>query len=441
MYFDYDWVTQYLSQAPSLSQAAEILNQTGLECEIESGGLEVEHTVNRPDAMCHFGIARELAVKTGGDLIDVEIDASPIPELVGWSITSANADHCHRYIGLKVDGVKSMPSPPWLSQRLESIGQTSHDLLVDLTNFLLWELGHPSHAFDAEYIRTRHIHVRMGQDGETLTTLDGRDHDVSGLLCITDNEKPIALGGVMGGENSEINRETTSLLLELACFDRVEVRKTGRATTIRSDAGHRFERGVDEENMMRVIRRFIALLKREMPEAQVVGIVDMNLRPFQRRSVALREARLVALRWLQHSFGLHGEIRLAKLRWPGVIASIVSLLAAVALWNGIPRKPNMKESWRRIGLRLITIAAAWLAALRFASWLSDSLPQPAREGNIVLGLLVAQSLVMGAAALLLGRRRGKLPQPDQTPRQQVPIGQRDAGDRKSSRKAMRSSYR
>lgn len=301
MYFDYDWVKQYLQDAPSLEDAAHLLNSTGLETEIEDGGLEVEHTVNRPDAMCHYGIAREISVKTGAEMVDPPIYEGNLGPLDSWTITSEDASECHRYIGVLVENVAATPSPAWLKERLEAIEQTSHNLLVDLTNFLLWEFSHPSHAFDADKLRGNTIGVRRATKGEELTSLDGRHHEVDGLLCITDAEGPIALAGVMGGQNSEVDDQTTRLLLELAVFRGATARRTGNATNIHSDARHRFERGVDEENMDRVIRRFLYLLLQEQPEARIVGMADMNLKPFERNHVLLRRQQLDRLLGIQLS--------------------------------------------------------------------------------------------------------------------------------------------
>ena len=301
MFFDYQWIKDYLPQAPSLAEAARILNETGLETEVDGNGLEIEHTVNRPDAMSHFGVARELAVKLGTKPTSPAVYAGELPPLQGWTITSYDALECPQYTGLKLDGVVAAPSPPWLKEKLAAIDQTSHNLLVDLTNFLLWEYGHPSHAFDAEKIEGRQIHVRPGAKGERLTTLDGRDHSAAELLCITDRQGPIAFGGVMGGLESEVTENTTSLLLELACFRGSSVRRTGRNCNILSDARHRFERGVDRENMEQVMRRFIYLLQREQPSITVAGFLDMDLAPFKRAEVVLRRAQLDRL------LGIHIE--------------------------------------------------------------------------------------------------------------------------------------
>lgn len=292
MFFNYDWVTKYLKAAPSLQEAATLLNSTGLETEIENDGLEVEHTVNRSDAMCHYGIARELSVKGGYDMVEPPIYEGELPELSNWAIESEDAEECPQYIGVLVENVTASASPAWLKELLESIDQTSHNLLVDLTNYLLWEFSHPSHAFDADKLKGQRIVVRKATEGETLTTLDGRDHKVDGLLCITDDSGPIALAGVMGGENSEVDDKTTRLLLELAVFRPATARRTGRATNIHSDARHRFERGVDRENMDRVIRRFLYLLLQEQPDAKIIGMKNMDLAPFERADINLSRAHL-----------------------------------------------------------------------------------------------------------------------------------------------------
>ncbi len=292
MYLDYQWIKEYLPSAPSSEEAARLLNLTGLESEVDGDGLEIEHTVNRPDAMSHYGLARELAVKLDANLNELAVYDAPIPKLEGWTFTSEEPHHCDRYMGLRISGVKASPSPPWLVEKLEAIDQTCHNFLVDLTNFLLWELGHPSHAFDATKLNGQEIKIRFGEKGETLTTLDGRFHQAENLLCITDAKNPIAFGGVMGGQNTQVDSETTELLLELACFRGSTVRRTGKACNIESDARHRFERGVDREKMDRVIRRFAHLLLEEQPNAQIIGLLDMDLAPFKRQNLLLRKSRL-----------------------------------------------------------------------------------------------------------------------------------------------------
>lgn len=301
MHFDYEWIKTYLKDAPSLEEAARLLNLTGLETEISGTGLEVEHTVNRPDAMCHYGLARELAVKADLTLVDPPIYDGPLPELEGWTIVSEEPEECWRYMALLVENAEATPSPEWLRRRLEAIDQTSHNFLVDLTNFLLWEFSHPSHAFDADKLPSNCILVRRATAGEELTTLDGRTHKVEGMLVITDGQRPIALGGVMGGENTEVDSGTRRVLLEHANFRGAMVRATGNATNIHSDARHRYERGIDPENMERVIRRFIFLLRQEQPEARVVGFRDFNLKPHAAPQLTLRRSQLDRL------LGIHIE--------------------------------------------------------------------------------------------------------------------------------------
>ena len=292
MLLHFDWVKDYLKDAPSLDEAAKLLNSTGLETEINGEGLDIEYTVNRSDAMSHFGVARELAVKLGSDTLKPPIDETPFEPLSGWAVQSCDPLECPQYMALKIENVTNSPSPAWLVSRLEAIGQTSHGLLVDLTNFLLWEHGHPCHAFDAQKIQGQTITIRFGVDGEQLITLDERKHNASGLLCIADSQRPIAFAGVMGGLNSQVDDQTQSILLELAVFHPSSVRQTGRQCRIHSDARHRFERGIDREQMEHVMRRYVYLLKQEQPDAIVVGLFDMNLKPFQRIALTLRKQRL-----------------------------------------------------------------------------------------------------------------------------------------------------
>lgn len=289
--FSYEWVIQYLADAPTIDDAVGLLNATGLEAERSGDFLEIEHTVNRPDAMSHYGVARELAVKLGARLVDPPVYEAAWDNL-DMSIESDDHQLCARYMGLLVENVRFTPSPAWLKERLEALGQTCHGLLVDLTNYLLWELGHPSHAFDADKIQGNRIRVRRGQAGESLTTLDGKPHEVEGFLCIADAERPIALAGVMGGENSEVTESTTRLLLELALFDPYTVRCTGRDLQIESDARHRFERGVDPEKMDFIVRRFAYLLQQEQPDIRIRGLADMNPKPYTRRKLTLRRSHL-----------------------------------------------------------------------------------------------------------------------------------------------------
>lgn len=292
MRFSYSWVSEYLENPPDIHEMARLLNETGLETDVVDEMLEVEHTVNRPDAMSHFGIAREIAVKLGRQPVLPPLYEGELPNGGDWSISSTDTARCWRYLLLEVDQVKACESPSWLRSRLEEIGQTCHNDLVDLTNFLLWEFGHPSHGFDAQKLQGKKIHVRLGEKGETLRTLDGKMHDAEGHLCITDAKGPVAFAGIMGGENSEVDEGTNRLVLELAVFQPKGVRLSGRQLNIESDARHRFERGVDEEFMEKVVRRFIHLLKKTQPSIKLVCFQDMALQPFTRSIIELRKQRL-----------------------------------------------------------------------------------------------------------------------------------------------------
>lgn len=295
MLFSPSWIQEYLGAPLSCAETADWLNRCGLESEVRQGLLEVEHTVNRPDAMSHFGIARELATASGIPLLSPPIFTGEIPPLPGFSLQSESSLACPRYMALLVENLLAGESPAWLAERLTAIGQKCHGLLVDLTNFLLWEMGHPSHAFDADKLEGNGLSVRTAGAASRLRTLDGKEREVEGLLCIHDGAKPVALAGVMGGENSEIDRNSQRLLLELAQFDPVRVRESGKRTHIHSDARHRFERGIDPEAMEFILRRFLFLLLREQPQARVVGLCQWQAQPFTRQALLLREARLERL--------------------------------------------------------------------------------------------------------------------------------------------------
>ncbi len=197
-------------------------------------------TANRPDCQSIFGIAREVAAVLQKDVKEPAYNytaAMGIYESI--IITDSAPDVCPRYIGHYVKDVKCISSPMWLKRRLALCGLRSINAVVDITNYILLELGQPMHAFDMRTIEGREINVRRARDGETIITLDGNEFKMNNEnLVICDGKKPVAIAGVMGGQNSEIREDTTEVLFEAAKFARDSVRKTARAL------GHRFVRKV-----------------------------------------------------------------------------------------------------------------------------------------------------------------------------------------------------
>jgi phenylalanyl-tRNA synthetase beta chain len=210
--------------------------------------IEVDLTPNRPDCTSVIGIAREVAGFTGQQM-DLPVK-NDLPALTGegvpFSIEVHDPEDCPRYAARLLKNVTIGPSPWWLKKRLLSVGQRPINNVVDITNLVMLEYGQPLHAFDFDLLGGGRIIVRRAKDGEDIVTLDGEKRKLDNqMLLICDAEKPVAVAGVMGGENSEVNDNTKDILLESACFNPLSVRRTARQLNLGTEASYRFERGVD----------------------------------------------------------------------------------------------------------------------------------------------------------------------------------------------------
>ncbi|MCP4847148.1 MAG: phenylalanine--tRNA ligase subunit beta [Verrucomicrobiaceae bacterium] len=209
---------------------------------------DLEITPNRPDCLSHLGIARELAVLAGRDLkSNPDHSNASIPEqsATGEDIRISATEECRFYTARRIHGIKVTESPAWLKTKLESIGLRPINNIVDITNYVLMEMGQPLHAFDADKI-TGGIHVRKAEDKETMIALDGLDYELTPEdLVIADDTGPVAIAGIMGGEATGVTGETTEILLESAYFSPAGIRRSGRRLGISSDSSYRFERGAD----------------------------------------------------------------------------------------------------------------------------------------------------------------------------------------------------
>ena len=208
---------------------------------------ELEITPNRPDCLSHLGVARELSALAGLVLKDATAakDAAKVQEAVSQEIQVNAPDRCPFYTVRKIDGVKVGPSPEWLQKKLQSIGLRPINNVVDITNFVLMELGQPLHAFDAARVAGG-LQIRLAVEGEKFGALDGKDYPLLATdLVIADTTQALALAGVMGGASSGVSDATTSILLESAYFTPTHVRATSRRLGLMSDSSYRFERGVD----------------------------------------------------------------------------------------------------------------------------------------------------------------------------------------------------
>jgi phenylalanyl-tRNA synthetase beta chain len=301
--YSHDWLCEYVPIAEDPARVGARLTAAGLPLDgLEQGphGAVYDFDIfpNRPDCMSHVGLAREYAALTGAAL---EV---PRPRLPGGGPPTAGLaavaieapDLCSRYAARCVTEVRIGASPAWLARRLESIGLRPINNLVDITNFVLWELGHPLHAFDLDRLEGRRIVVRRARPGELIVTLDGVKRTLAAdMLVIADAQHPVALAGIMGGEASAVTDRTRHVLIESAWFDPISVRRTSRALGLRTDASHRFERGADPAIPPAALDRAAALI------AEIAGgkisdpMTDVHPRPEAPRRVTLRPERAAAL--------------------------------------------------------------------------------------------------------------------------------------------------
>ena len=258
--------------------------------DLEDTLLEVNVTPNRPDALSHLGVAREVAAATGKALraprARLAQRGPPASQAVAVRIEAP--DRCARYTARVIEEVRIGPAPAWLRRRLESCGVRSISNAVDATNFALLELGHPLHAFDLDKVAGALIVVRAARPGEKMITLDGVERSLTADdLVIADRDRPSALAGVMGGGDSEISPGTTRILLESAWFQPQGVRRTARRHGLHTEASHRFERGADPGMVVPALDRCAALIAELCDGTVRRGVVDAHPRRQRPVQVAL----------------------------------------------------------------------------------------------------------------------------------------------------------
>ena len=265
--------------------------------------LDVNVAPNRPDALSHLGLARELSALTGVPLrlsepllgFDPDTQCGN-PVDAAASVQVEDAQGCPRYLARVIEGVRIGPSPLHFQERLRSCGVRPISNVVDATNLVLLELGHPLHAFDLDGLNEHRIVVRRARPGEELTTLDGKQRTLSADdLVIADATRPVALAGVMGGSSSEVTAGTTRLLLESAVFDPALVRKTARRQALHTEASHRFERGADERMARLAADRCAELVVQLAGGVVLPGAIDRWPAPRPSQRVWVRPARVRAV--------------------------------------------------------------------------------------------------------------------------------------------------
>src|ERR1041385_1237084 len=303
MFISYEWLKELTETRFKPQEVRERLTMVGLAIDAveEHGGdavIDVEVPSNRPDCLSHVGIAREVIVIEHGKL---HLPPSEPIKTEGrsadfTSVEIKDPDLCPRYAARLVRGVKIGPSPDWLAERLETIGQRPINNVADITNYVLHELGQPLHAFDFAKLGGQRIVVRRAAPGEKLKTLDGVERTLTGdMLVIADAEKPVALAGIMGGEESEISAQTSDVLIESAYFNPQSVRQTARSHGMDTEASRRFERGADCEGVLRAQQRCVELICELAGGVATEDAIDVYPEPLRERVISLRPERITEL--------------------------------------------------------------------------------------------------------------------------------------------------
>jgi len=291
-----EWLSEYLKGDLDGTTAADALTNGGLPVEVikpfgDDTVIDVEVTSNRGDCLSHIGVARELSALLQRDFIDLKLNLTPSNETVfdAIKVTIENLALCPHYTARVLRNVKIGPSPDWMKRRLEAVGIRSINNVVDVTNYVMFEMGQPLHAFDYDKIKSRQIIIREANAGEKLTSIDGHERKLApGMLVIADPSGPIALAGVMGGLETEVSGTTVNVLLESARFDPLSIRKTARALAMKSDSSYRFERGIDPTLPLHASLRACQLITQTAGGDVLSGAVEGGTGSVQARQLSLR---------------------------------------------------------------------------------------------------------------------------------------------------------
>ncbi len=400
-----NWLKEFVDVPAGPRELKRDLTEVGLNVESYAAAgddwvLDVEVTTNRPDCLSHLGVAREAATHYRRPLKRPSFRVKDLgaPAEAEISIETRDKTLCPRYCGRVLTGVRVGPSPAWLIKRLEALGLRAINNVADITNYVLMELGHPLHAFDLERLRQRRIIVRRAKPSEKLRTLDGVERALSAQdLVIADAERPVALAGVMGGEDSEISEATTSVLLESAWFDPLSIRRTSKSQGLHTEASHRFERGADI-NMAPVALDRTALMIAELAGGTILrGMVGVFPPAKPRKDVLLRRSEIQRLlgaevpwedvRRILQSLGFQAQRRRTE-GWQVTLPSFrldvgreVDLIEEVARHYGYARLParvrpasaRLEPDWEREKLRLLSDT---LVALGYREIIPPSMVDP-----------------------------------------------------------------
>ncbi|MDP7017162.1 MAG: phenylalanine--tRNA ligase subunit beta [Pirellulaceae bacterium] len=295
-----NWLGQYVSIDIDVAALADRFSMAGLNHEEttpvgDEYALDLEVTSNRPDWLGHIGVAREVSVLYSQELkipaVDLDGSGGPVTDAVKVSVSCP--DICYRYTARVIRGVKIGPSPDWLAERLRAIGQPVVNNVVDITNFVMMECGQPLHAFDLSKVAGPEIIVRRATKGEQFTAIDHRTYELDPDDCVIgDATSAAALGGVMGGAESEVTEQTVDLLIESAEFAPLSVRTTARRLRLHSASSYRFERRVDPVGVDWASRRCCQLILEIAGGQLCEGVIDTGPAIEPRETINLRLAQI-----------------------------------------------------------------------------------------------------------------------------------------------------
>ncbi|HEY4710079.1 MAG TPA: phenylalanine--tRNA ligase subunit beta [Candidatus Acidoferrales bacterium] len=279
----YNWLKEFVDATAPAAELRSRLSLAGVavdSVEESAAGpvFDAEITANRPDCLGHFGMAREVAAiyRLSVKALQPKLKEAAIQVSDATRVEIEAPELCGRYTARVLRGVKIQPSPDWLRQRLQAIGQNPINNVVDVTNYVMFELGQPMHAFDLDKLSERRIVVRRARPGEKIRTLDGVERALTKDMCvIADASRALAIAGVMGGSESEIGFSSRNILLESAWFDPVTVRRTSKTLGLRTEASYRFERGADPELAELASRRAAELIQQLGGGEVLSGVVDV----------------------------------------------------------------------------------------------------------------------------------------------------------------------
>lgn len=307
-----EWILDYVDTTKkySATEIADALTSVGLEVEsieeAESTSIfEINVTPNRADCLGVYGLARELAAKLKEPLKNIDYEPKTTEKYNTSDYVNITADEeiCPRFVALAIEGIPTdVQSPLWLTKRLENSGMRPLNLIVDITNYVMLELGQPIHAYDQLDIEGKTLTARRALQNEKITTLDAREQQLTNEdIVVADKKKIVDLAGIMGGVNTQIKETTSKILVEVACFDPVLVRKTSKKYGYRTEASFRFERGIDIQNLRIVALRVAYLLqlcegsKNKGAVRVASSLIDEYPHKLTPRTIALRPSRLESL--------------------------------------------------------------------------------------------------------------------------------------------------